>query len=99
MGDAIAAWRAAPGGDRQWRTHFHVPIFLDDLGLLRTTRSGIVTAMAVQVRTPLSDHLEIETYTWDVLPAHLKTGDIINTSPARSIGCGELNGGEKETRR
>ncbi len=26
--------------------------------------------------TPLSDHLEIETYTWDVLPAHLKTGDI-----------------------
>lgn len=25
---------------------------------------------------PLSDHLEIETYTWDVLPAHLKTGDI-----------------------
>jgi hypothetical protein len=24
----------------------------------------------------LSDHLEIETYTWDVLPASLKTGDI-----------------------
>ena len=23
------------------------------------------------------DHLEIETYTWDVLPSHLKTGDIV----------------------
>ena len=26
--------------------------------------------------TPLSDRLEIETYTWDVLPAYLKAGDI-----------------------
>ena len=32
----------------------------------------------MHARTPLSDHLEIETYTWDVLPAHLKTGDIID---------------------
>ena len=28
-------------------------------------------------QTPLSRHLEIETYTWDVLPDHLKTGDIV----------------------
>ncbi|CAB4956127.1 MAG: hypothetical protein F2840_09310 [Actinobacteria bacterium] len=27
-------------------------------------------------RPPLSKHLEIEAYTWDVLPEHLKTGDI-----------------------
>jgi hypothetical protein len=27
---------------------------------------------------PLSDHLEIETYTWDVLPEELKTGDIVD---------------------
>jgi hypothetical protein len=32
--------------------------------------------MAVHAKTPLSTHLEIETYTWDVLPDHLKTGDI-----------------------
>jgi hypothetical protein len=25
----------------------------------------------------LSDHVEIETYTWDVLPDHLKTGDVV----------------------
>ena len=100
MGDAIAAWRAAPGGDRQWRTHFHVPIFLDDLGPLRTTRSGIEVAMAVHVRTPLSDHLEIETYTWDVLPAHLKTGNITEYV-TREIEWlrDELNGGDKEIRR
>jgi hypothetical protein len=76
LSDAIAAWRLDPSGTREWRTHFHVPVFLDDLGEFRTTRPGIEAALRVHVETPLSDHLEIETYTWDVLPAHLKTGDI-----------------------
>jgi hypothetical protein len=73
--DAIAGWEADPG-PREWRTHFHVPVFLSDLGPFKTTRSGIDAAMAVHAKTPLSTHLEIETYTWDVLPDHLKTGDI-----------------------
>jgi hypothetical protein len=76
LADAIEAWRADPAGEREWRTHFHVPVFLDDLGPFRTTRPGIEAALKVHRETPLSDHLEIETYTWDVLPAHLKTGDI-----------------------
>jgi hypothetical protein len=74
--DAIEAWDAAPGGRREWRTHFHVPVFLDEIGGFRTTRSNIEAALELHRRTPLSDHLEIETYTWDVLPEHLKTGDI-----------------------
>lgn len=76
LSDAIAAWRTDSSGQREWRTHFHVPVFLDDLGEFRTTRSGIEVALRVHAETPLSDHVEIETYTWDVLPAHLKTGDI-----------------------
>lgn len=76
LGDAIEAWKAAPGGKREWRTHFHVPVFLDEIGGFRTTRSNIEAALDLHRRTPLSDHLEIETYTWDVLPEHLKTGDI-----------------------
>lgn len=74
--DAINAWRIDPGVGREWRTHFHLPIFLADIGSLGTTRTGIEAGLAVHADTPLSDHLEIETYTWDVLPAHLKTGDI-----------------------
>jgi hypothetical protein len=76
LSDAIDGWRADPTGIREWRTHFHVPIFLDDLGAFRTTRASIEAALRVHADTPLSDHLEIETYTWDVLPAHLKSGDI-----------------------
>ena len=73
--DAIAAWESDPG-PREWRTHFHVPVFLQDLGPFQTTRSGIDDALRIHARTPLSTHLEIVTYTWDVLPEHLKTGDI-----------------------
>jgi hypothetical protein len=76
LADALEAFASDPGGGREWRTHFHVPVFLDDLGAFRTTRFGIEDALRVHAATPLSDHLEIETYTWDVLPAHLKTGDI-----------------------
>ena len=76
LSDAIAAWKLDSSGEREWRTHFHVPVFLDDLGEFRTTRPGIEAALAVHAELALSDHLEIETYTWDVLPAHLKTGDI-----------------------
>jgi hypothetical protein len=77
LSDAIEEWRRDPEPKREWRTHFHVPVFLDDLGAFSTTRSGIEQALAVQAELDLSDHLEIETYTWDVLPAHLKTGDIV----------------------
>ena len=76
--DAFAAWKSNPG-PCEWRTHFHVPIFLDDLGpLLGTTRFALEEALKVHKATPLSRQLEIETYTWDVLPEHLKTGDIVD---------------------
>jgi hypothetical protein len=74
--DAFAAWRTDPG-PREWRTHFHVPVFLDDLGPFRTTRFALEEALRFHKATPLSRQLEIETYTWDVLPTHLKTGDIV----------------------
>ncbi len=75
--DAFAAWAKDPG-PREWRTHVHVPVFLEDLGLFRTTRFAIEDALRVHKATPLSRQLEIETYTWDVLPESLKTGDIVD---------------------
>lgn len=73
--DAVASWRTDPN-PCEWRTHFHVPVFLDDLGPFRTTRFAIEDALRVHSEAPVSDHLEIETYTWDVLPEHLKDADI-----------------------
>jgi hypothetical protein len=77
--DAFAAFEKDPNGQREWRTHFHVPVFLEDLGKhFKTTRFAIEEALAFHKRTPLSAQLEIETYTWDVLPDELKTGDIVD---------------------
>jgi sugar phosphate isomerase/epimerase len=74
--DAFAAWEREPE-DAEWRTHVHVPVFLDDLGAFRSTRFAIEEALAFHKRTPLSAQLEVETYTWDVLPTELKSGDIV----------------------
>jgi hypothetical protein len=76
--DAFAARQKDPG-PREWRTHFHVPVFLDDLGgKFGTTRFALEAALKMHKEKPLSGQLEIETYTWDVLPDHLKTGDIVD---------------------
>jgi len=75
--DAIAAFEKDPSGAREWRTHIHVPVFLDDLGQFRTTRFAIEDALKFHKQKPLSRHLEVETYTWDMLPDSLKTGDIV----------------------
>lgn len=76
--DAFEARKKDPG-PREWRTHFHVPVFLDDLGgAFGTTRFALEQALKMHKEKPLSGQLEIETYTWDVLPDHLKTGDIVD---------------------
>lgn len=76
--DAFVAFEQNPG-PREWRIHFHVPVFLESLGEhFKTTRFAIEEALAFHKANPLSAQLEIETYTWDVLPDHLKTGDIVD---------------------
>ena len=77
LDDAIAAFEKEPG-PREWRVHIHVPVFLDDLGPFRTTRFAIEDALRFHKQKPLSRQLEIETYTWDMLPESLKTGDIVD---------------------
>jgi hypothetical protein len=51
-----------------WRVHFHVPVDAERLGPLRTTRPDLQRALAVVPELPYAPHLEVETYTWEVLP-------------------------------
>jgi len=75
--DALDAYESNPV-TTELRCHFHVPVFLEEIGPFRTTRFAVLQALEMHRETPLSDHLEIETYTWDVLPEELKTGDIVD---------------------
>lgn len=67
----------------EWRIHFHVPLFLSNYGLLLSTQKEIMETLEVQKSTPFTRHLEIETYTWGVLPIEFQTP--IHESIAREI--------------
>lgn len=58
-----------------WRVHFHVPLHIPKLGerLLETTQREIGKVLEVLAANPgLHPHLEVETYTWQVLPNGLR---------------------------
>jgi hypothetical protein len=57
---------------QEWRSHFHVPVFIDSYGVLSSTRSDIEKILQLQGKQAFTQHMEVETYTWDVLPADLK---------------------------
>lgn len=59
-----AEFRDAP----MWRVHFHVPVDAEHLGPLGTTRGELKKALAVIPELDYAPHLEVETYTWEVLP-------------------------------
>lgn len=57
---------------KEWRAHFHVPVFEKDFGLLQSTQGDTCEALDMQKRDMITTHLEVETYTWEVLPESLK---------------------------
>lgn len=67
-------WRSA----EEWTCHLHVPVDLEDLGgALRTTRDDADAILASLVGDPAGWsanelHVEIETYTWEVLPGWVR---------------------------
>jgi hypothetical protein len=56
----------------EWRIHFHVPIFIDDYQYIQSTQADIVKVLNLLPDNPVCNCLEIETYTWDVLPPEMK---------------------------
>jgi len=68
IGQAVEAgrWR---GGGREWRVHFHVPVFLEEFEHFGSTQTFLREVLARQRDRPFTSHLEVETYTWNVLPA------------------------------
>lgn len=71
--DAVTAFGEGQA-DGEWRIHCHVPVFLADLGEISSTRSDLVATLAALRQRTRSSHLEVETYTWDVLPDDVRTG-------------------------
>ena len=83
LGPALARGSEADG--EEWRVHFHVPLFLHDLGPFESTQPFLAEILALHREAPISPHLEVETYTWDVLPDALRRGPI-EGAVARELG-------------
>jgi len=80
--DALALGSA--GGSAEWRVHFHVPLFLAELGPFRSTQDVVAGVIDRQKSRVISSHLEVETYTWSVLPEAYRREDVV-PSIAREI--------------
>ena len=76
--EALADTRATD----EWRVHFHVPIVRALLGAFASTQDFLADLLAIHRRDPISTHLEVETYTWDVLPAELRDAPIADAVAA-----------------
>ena len=77
--DLPAALDAAAGGelsDAEWRVHCHVPLYFKGAPPIESTADALSGAFFEAVRNVGTRHLEIETYTFDVLPGFAKAGDV-----------------------
>jgi sugar phosphate isomerase/epimerase len=73
LAPAFAALRGGEAGG-EWRVHCHVPVFLEVAGSFHSTQPTLKAALACTKAGFVSPHLEVETYTWDVLPPELRQG-------------------------
>jgi sugar phosphate isomerase/epimerase len=60
----------------EWRVHYHVPVFLEQLGAFKSTQGHLRALLQLQKAAPYTSHLEVETYTWDVLPPKLRASTL-----------------------
>ena len=62
----------------EWRIHFHVPLHASPGGDLGDTRIHVIDTLFWLSKNPdACRHLEMETYTWEVMPKELQAGTVI----------------------
>ncbi len=62
----------------EWRVHFHIPLHSAPTEFFDNTTDHILGVLdLLQANPGLCSHLEMETYTWDVLPPELKSLDVV----------------------
>lgn len=60
----------------EWRIHFHVPIYLERFGHLHASQQAILQCLQTAAALDLTNHYEVETYAWTVLPKELQEADL-----------------------
>jgi sugar phosphate isomerase/epimerase len=75
--EALATVDPQPA-ERIWRIHFHVPVFRQSLGPFSGTQPYLRDVLSFLRTNAVSPHLEVETYTWDVLPEEHRQEGVVD---------------------
>ena len=80
LGDALNDAAAhSPSPDDEWRVHFHIPLHSHPPEVFESTADHVIDVFKLLEKQPqLCSHLEMETYTWAVLPNPLKSRSVID---------------------
>lgn len=63
----------------EWRVHFHIPLHAEPGGDFGSTRPHLLDTMDWLGQNPSKcSHIEMETYTWEVLPQEMHSGDVVD---------------------
>lgn len=63
----------------EWRVHFHIPIHAQPGDGFDSTRDHLIGAMDWLAANPTKcQHIEMETYTWEVLPPEMRSGEVVD---------------------
>ncbi|HYV28244.1 MAG TPA: hypothetical protein VFA77_11965, partial [Candidatus Eisenbacteria bacterium] len=63
----------------EWRIHFHIPLHSPKTPLFDNTSDHILRLLDILQRQPdLCSHLEMETYTWEVMPPEMKNRNVVD---------------------
>lgn len=77
--DAALASETTESGTDEWRIHFHIPLHSPPTELFANTTDHLLGVLDwLAVNPALCSHLEMETYTWEVLPAELKNRSVVD---------------------
>ena len=63
---------------QEWRIHYHLPLFVERFGNLEATHKLTREMLQLVKSSPFTDQLELETYTWELLPVDLKV-DLVDS--------------------
>lgn len=63
----------------EWRIHFHIPLHAAPTDLFGTTADHVQGVLDLLKADPaMCSHLEMETYTWEVMPAEMKHRSVVD---------------------
>lgn len=82
LGPALSSLETEGGTAGELRTHCHIPLSIGRFGTLGSTRSELGTEFFALLHNGITPHVEIETYTFSVLPEELRRVDVVDSITA-----------------